>query len=137
MSILSIYAPQAGLDTVIKDAFYDELHCSIVKIGESENLFLCGDFNGHIGNSSAGYDGVHGGFGIGERNVEGEGILEFSIAYDLVICNSLFRASSLVTYQSGGSSIQVDYVLTRRCDLKLVRNAKVIPGENVLCNTDN
>ena len=29
-----------------------------------------GDFNGHVGKWIAGYDDVHGGYGIGERNVE-------------------------------------------------------------------
>ena len=36
-----------------------------------------GDFNGHVGKRIKGYKGVHGGNGIGERNVEGKMLLEF------------------------------------------------------------
>ena len=117
--ILWIYAPQVRLDAIIKDAvLWWELQCTVVNIGESENLFLCGDSDGHIGSSSAGYDDIHGGFGIGERNVEGERILEFSVAHDLVICNSFQkRTSHLVTYHSGCR------------DLKLVSNTEIFPGK--------
>ena len=37
--------------------------------------------------------------------------------------------SHLVTYLSGNSCTQVDYILTRRSDLKQVQNVKVIGGE--------
>ena len=40
-------------------------------------VVLGGDLNGHVGQKSEGYEGVHGGFGYGVRNVEGEKILEF------------------------------------------------------------
>jgi hypothetical protein len=36
---------------------------------------------------------VHGGFGYGSRNQEGEGILNFALAYDLFVTNTLFRKS--------------------------------------------
>jgi hypothetical protein len=40
----------------------------------SEKLFIGGDLNGHVGSTRAGFDEVHGGFGYGSRNQEGEGI---------------------------------------------------------------
>ncbi|XP_060771234.1 uncharacterized protein slc22a21 isoform X2 [Neoarius graeffei] len=127
----STVVTEVGLDDGVKDSFYDELFCEVSKIAESETLFLCGDFNGHIGCKSEGYEGVHGGFGYGERNPEGVRILDFAVANDLVINNSLFqkRASHLITYQSGVSSTQVDYILTRRCNFKHVINTKVVPNE--------
>ncbi|EDO34761.1 predicted protein, partial [Nematostella vectensis] len=131
LTVLSVYAPQSGLDDRSKDAFYDLLQCTISKIADSELLFVCGDFNGHIGSKASAYDGVHGGFGYGERNIEGERILEFSIANNFVICNSFFqkRKSHLVTYESGGASTQVDYILSQKCHFKSVHNVKVIPNE--------
>jgi hypothetical protein len=45
----------------------------------SEKLFIGGDLNGHVGSTRVGFDGVHGGFGYGSRNQEGEGILNFAL----------------------------------------------------------
>ena len=39
---------------------------AVLKTAESETLFLHGDFNGHIGSKSDGYEGVPGDFGYGE-----------------------------------------------------------------------
>ena len=32
-------------------------------------VVFAGDMNGHVGGNNAGYDGTHGGFGHGSRNV--------------------------------------------------------------------
>ena len=133
--LISIHAPQLGLDDRVKDAFSDELQCAFANISEPENLFLCGDFNGLIDCTSEGYGGVHGGVGLDERNTEGEKILEFSVANQLVICNFLFkkRVSHLVTYHSGDSSTLADYALARRRNFKFVSNIKVLlNGKNAL-----
>ncbi|XP_048587465.1 uncharacterized protein LOC125570198 [Nematostella vectensis] len=63
LTIFSIYAPQVGLDDEAKDSSYDELFCAVSKTAKTESLFLCGDFNGHVGSMSGGYEGVHGGYG--------------------------------------------------------------------------
>jgi hypothetical protein len=68
----------------------------------SEKLFIR-DLNGHVGSTRVGFDGFHGGFGCGSRNQEWEGILNFALAYDLFVANTLFRkrVSHLVTFSSG------------------------------------
>jgi len=131
VSFVSIYAPQTGLLETDKDKFYDELLTYVAGISASEITFVCGDFNGHIGNSTDGYDGIHGGNGFGKRNSEGERILDFAMAADLVVSNSFFkkRLSHLVTYQSGSAKSQIDYILTRKKDRNLVSNTKCIAGE--------
>ena len=131
VTIFSVYALQVGLDESLKNAFYDKLQFTVTKLGSSEYLYLCGDFNGHIGQKAAGYAGVHGGFGFGERNPEGERILEFAVANNLVICNSMFekRTNHLVTYRSSGSASQVDYILVRQQIFRFVTNTKVLPGQ--------
>jgi hypothetical protein len=50
-----------------------------------------GDLNGHVGSTRVCFEGVHGGFGYGSRNQEEEGILNFVLAYDLIVANTLFR----------------------------------------------
>jgi hypothetical protein len=68
-----------------------------------EKLFIGGDLNRHIGSTRVGFEGVHGGFRYGSRNQEGEGILNFVLAYDLIVENTLFRkrVSHLVTFSNG------------------------------------
>jgi hypothetical protein len=68
-----------------------------------EKLFIGGDLNGHVCSTRVGFDMVHGGFGYGSRNQEEEGILNFALAYDLSVANTLFRkrVSHLVTFSSG------------------------------------
>jgi hypothetical protein len=77
---------------------------------------------------------VHGDFGYGSRNQEGEGILNFALAYDLIIVNTLFRkrVSHLVTFSGGQYCSQIHFILTRREDRHACLDCKVIPGECVM-----
>ena len=103
-------------------------------VPSSEKLFKEGDLNGHVGTSSAGFEIVHGGFGYGNRNQEGEEVLDFAIAFDLMIANIFFRKrqSHLVTFNSGQYFSQIDFALTRRKDKRPCVDCKVIPGECVV-----
>ncbi|XP_057529787.1 uncharacterized protein LOC130808326 [Amaranthus tricolor] len=87
-------------------------------IPEDEKVFLGGDFNGHIGRDAGNYNSVHGGFGLGARNESVENLLEFALAKDLVIANSIFRKKEehLTTYKSSRHATQVDYFLVRKGD---------------------
>ena len=100
-SSVSLYST-GWFDDSVKDLSYENLQWTLTKISASENLFVNGNFNGYIGKNADGYEGFHGGTGFGRRNLEGERILEFSVAHNLVISNSLFtkREGRLVTYIS-------------------------------------
>ncbi|XP_019260404.1 PREDICTED: uncharacterized protein LOC109238409 [Nicotiana attenuata] len=63
LNIISAYAPQEGLDEEVKRCFWEDLDEMMRDILHTEKLFIGGDFNGHIGATSRGYDDVHGGFG--------------------------------------------------------------------------
>ena len=109
------------------------LQCTVAEIPASEQLFVCGDWNGHIGSQSTGFEEVHGGQAIGKRNTEGERVLEFAFANELVVGNTWFKKNPehLVTYQSGNAATQIDGILYRRCFRKQVSNVKVILGEDI------
>ena len=72
---------------------------------------------------------MHGGYSFGLGNSEGEIILEFAFATNMVICNSMFKKKEhqLITNESGGVASTVDYILTRVGDRKTVQNTKTIP----------
>ena len=74
---------------------------------------------------------VHGGRGFGSGNADGTRILDLCTTANLAVTNTYFMKpdSHLVTYRSGNSCTQVDYIVTRRSDLKQVQDVKVIGNE--------
>ena len=54
-----------------------------------KKLFIGRDLNGHMDTSNTCFKGVHEGFGI--RNQEGEDVLSFALAYNMIVANTLFR----------------------------------------------
>jgi hypothetical protein len=90
-NVISAYAPQIGLNESVKMQFWEELDALVSSVPISKKLFIGGDLNGHVGSTRVGFDGVHGGFGYGSRNQEGEGILNLALTYDLIIANTLLR----------------------------------------------
>jgi hypothetical protein len=50
-----------------------------------------GDFNCHVGAGAGSFEGVHGGHGFGERNVEGEMFLELACALGFVVVSTCFQ----------------------------------------------
>ena len=72
ITVLSCYAPEVGLNNVVKDTFYDQLQDTVRKVEADETLVICGDLNGHIGKPVNGHEGVHSGYNYGLRKKEGE-----------------------------------------------------------------
>jgi hypothetical protein len=110
-----------------------QLDMLLSSLPTSKKFFIRGDLNEHEGSTRIGFDGVHGGFGYESRNKE-EGVMNFALAYDLIVPNTLFRrkASHLVTFRSGQHYSQIDFILTRREDRHTCLDCKVIPGECVV-----
>ncbi|XP_057524007.1 uncharacterized protein LOC130803822 [Amaranthus tricolor] len=130
ISIISVYGPQVGLDEKVKREFWDYLCDLIDTIPADEKVFICGDFNGHIGKETVNYNLVHDGFGYGVRNESGEILLEFALVKELVIANSIFRKNDehLITYKSGGHATQIDYCLVWKVDWSSCLDCKVMLG---------
>jgi hypothetical protein len=99
----------------------------------AEKLFI-GDLNEHVGSTRVGFDVVHEGFRYESRNQEWNGILNFVLAYDLIIANTFFkkRVSHLVTFRSGQHCSQIDFIFVRIEDRHACLDCKVIPRECVV-----
>ncbi|KAG5587041.1 hypothetical protein H5410_047475 [Solanum commersonii] len=126
LSVISAYAPQVGLDEEAKKLFYEDLDEVVRGIPNTEKIVIGGDFNGHIGATSNGFDDVYGGFGFGERNGGGTLLLDFAKAFELVIANSCFpkKENHLVTFRSSVAKTQIDYFLLRKGDRGLFKDCK-------------
>ena len=113
LNILTVYAPHSGKSEEKKESFWNEMFHLVSCIPQNEMVVLAGDMNGHVISSNAGYDGMHGGFGYGDRNADGSRILEFADGINVVICNTLFvkQESHLMTYAAGPVKSTVDYII--------------------------
>ena len=105
----------------------DSTSCKLKFENENVSLSICC----FIFREAAGYEGVHGGSGYGERNADGDRVLEFAVANVFVVGNTFFvkRDSHLITYQSGNAKTQIDFILLRKRNLKMAKDIKVIPSE--------
>ncbi|XP_046978673.1 craniofacial development protein 2-like [Vanessa cardui] len=131
LNLISVYAPQSGCEESVKEKFWEDFDCLLMDLQDSEEVYVGGDFNGHVGKESDGYERVHGGLGFGNRNADGEALLQAACAFDLAITNTWFKKKEehLITYKSGHHATQIDYFLVRRRSLCCVKNCKVLPGE--------
>ncbi|KAJ8347031.1 hypothetical protein SKAU_G00284320 [Synaphobranchus kaupii] len=130
-NVISAYAPQVGGEMEEKEEFWSVLWFSGVPA--RERVVIGADFNGHVGEGNKGDEEVMGRYGVKKRNVEGQMVVDFAKRMGMAVVNTYFtkREEHRITYKSGGRCTQVDYVLCRRCNLKEVRNCKVITGESV------
>ncbi|KAK3543039.1 hypothetical protein QTP70_008749 [Hemibagrus guttatus] len=102
-------------------------------IPTGERVVIGADFNGHVGEGNTSDEKVMGKFGVKERNLEGQMVVDFAKRMDMAVVNTYFqkREEHRVTYKSGGRRTQVDYILCRRSNLKEISDCKVVVGESV------
>ena len=133
-NIVSAYAPQSGETEKIKEEFLKHWEDVMSRVPRTERIVVGADLNGHVGKNPGVFQRVRGGEGYGQRNREGEKILESIESLDLALVNTFFNKNEehLITYKSGGNSSQIDFIMARRADLKEMRDCKVIPGEEVV-----
>ena len=97
----------------------------------NEMVLGWGNSNGHEGKCAEGFEGIHGGYGIGKRNVEGRMLLDFCVQKEFCVANTWYkkRDERKATYSSGGNDTEIDFVLVGKEKRKYLRDVKVIPGE--------
>ncbi|KAK3549643.1 hypothetical protein QTP86_005388 [Hemibagrus guttatus] len=133
LNVVSGYAPQVGCELEEKERFWSELDEVMESIPTGERVVIGADFNGHVGEGNTGDEEVMGKFGVNERNLEGQMVVDFAKRMDMAVVNTYFqkREEHRVTYKSGGRRTQVDYILCRRGNLKEISDCKVVVGESV------
>ena len=132
---MTVYAPQQGRNDEEKDRFFLQLQEEIDKLRQNEEVIVMGDLNGHVGQRTEGYEQVIGHHGIGQRNTEGDRILNFCNSNGMKIMNTYFqhRESHKYTwYGWNGTKQQYDrqtqidlFLVTNHCN---VCNVKAIPS---------
>ncbi|XP_047989345.1 craniofacial development protein 2-like [Leguminivora glycinivorella] len=131
-NIISAYAPQSGCTDVEKSDFWDDFDDLIRSIPINEYKIIGGDLNRHVGVSNTAYEKtVHGGYGMGEVNKQGETILDFAARHSLSLINTNFqkKLEHLITYKCAGKVSQIDFIVSDITVKHKFRDCKVIPGE--------
>ncbi|KAK3552787.1 hypothetical protein QTP86_022599 [Hemibagrus guttatus] len=133
LNVVSGYAPRVDCELEEKERFWSELDEVMESIPTGERVVIGADFNGHVGEGNRGDEEVMDKFGVKERNLEGQMIVDFAKRMDMTVVNTYFqkREEHRVTYKSGGRRTQVDYILCRRGNLKEISDCKVVVGECV------
>ena len=86
INIISAYAPQKGCTLEEKEVFWSDLEETVEMISREERVIVGADLNGHVGVGNNGDED-----GMGERNDEGQAMVDFAKRMELVISNTLFQ----------------------------------------------
>ncbi|KAK3553897.1 hypothetical protein QTP70_012727 [Hemibagrus guttatus] len=99
---------EVGCELEEKERFWSELDEVMESIPTSERVVIGADFNGHVGEGNTGDEEVMGKFGVKERNLEGQMVVDFAKRMDMGVVNTYFqkREEHRVTYKSGGRRTQ-------------------------------
>ncbi|KAK3538880.1 hypothetical protein QTP86_018761 [Hemibagrus guttatus] len=108
LNVVSGYAPQVGCELEEKERFWSELDEVMESIPTGERVVIGADFNGHVGEGNTGDEEVMGKFGVKERNLEGQMVVDFAKRMGMGVVNTYFqkREEHRVTYKSGGRRTQ-------------------------------
>ncbi|KAK3506427.1 hypothetical protein QTP70_000276 [Hemibagrus guttatus] len=92
-----------GCELEEKERFWSELDEVMESIPTGERVVIGADFNGHVGEGNTGDEEVMGKFGVKERNLEGQMVVDFAKRMDMAVVNTYFqkREEHRVTYKSG------------------------------------
>ncbi|KAK3509924.1 hypothetical protein QTP70_023172 [Hemibagrus guttatus] len=91
-----------------KERFWSELDEVMESIPTGERVVIGADFNGHVGEGNTGDEEVMGKFGVKERNLEAQMVVDFAKRMDMAVVNTYFqkREEHGVTYKSGAEVIR-------------------------------
>ncbi|KAK3521104.1 hypothetical protein QTP86_001893 [Hemibagrus guttatus] len=101
---------EVGCELEEKERFWSELVEVMESIPTGERVVIGADFNGHVGEGNTGDEEVMGKFGVKERNLEGQMVVDFAKRMDMGVVNTYFqkREEHRVTYKSGGRRTQIE-----------------------------
>ena len=91
LSIIQVYAPMNEANVEDKDNFYEQLQTVVDSVHKHDILLVMGDLNAKVGEDNEGYENIIGSHGVGERNDNGERLVDFCGPNNLVITGTIFH----------------------------------------------
>ena len=74
-----------------KDEFYAQLQASVNDVKYKDNGIICGDRNDHVATDRRHREDIIGAFSIGNKNEDGQRIIDFSVRNSLSIMNTFYQ----------------------------------------------
>ncbi|KAK3507807.1 hypothetical protein QTP70_000875 [Hemibagrus guttatus] len=104
----SLASVKVGCELEEKERFWSELDEVMESIPTGERVVIGADFNGHVGEGNTGDEEVMGKFGVKERNLEGQMVVDFAKRMDMAVVNTYFQKweEHRVTYKSGEEEVR-------------------------------
>ena len=138
------YAPTEPQNVNNKHAFWTSLDRVVEEVPKHEQLFVLMDANARTGRKEKEQVGskdskILGAYGRDTLNDNGELLLSFANNHDLALVNTFFstpKGGISHTFNGRGKK-RIDYILTRQCDRKFVRNVTEHPQPSFLPISDH
>ena len=137
-TFIQVYAPTEDADITTKQEFYEDLRNTVRQNWKhGERLVVKGDFNSKVGEGREG--NIVGPYGLGERNENGEMLVDFCREFGLVVTNTWNeqREEERHTWISpdGRTKNQIDYILIDKRYRNSVTKSKARPEAD--CGSDH
>ena len=130
--MIHVCAPTEGDSEEEKNDFFEQLEEVVSYSGRHELLFVMGEFIAKIGEDEGLWRRSMKAFRIGQRNDNGQRLLEFSNISELVVTNTVFSHKNINkctwTSQDGTTRNLIDYVLVNKIRRTSIIDTRVHSG---------
>ena len=119
ITLIQAYAPTSASTEEELESFYNTLQKEVDSKERKDILIISGDFNAKVGRKkNSEEDGIIGINGLGERNERGETLVDFALANQSSIKNTMFQKHSrrlyIWTSPDGNTRSQIDFIMIEK-----------------------
>ena len=136
LSIIQVYAPTNKANVEDKDNFYEQLQTVVDSVHKHDILLVMGDLNAKVGEDNEGYENIIGSQGVGERNDNGERLVDFCGLNNLVVTGTIFPHKLIHkqtwTSPGGKTKNQIDHALVSRQHRTSVMDTRAMRGADIV-----
>lgn len=131
--LIQAYFPTSDYSDTEVESLYEDLQNIIDTTPKRDNLIILGDFNAKIGSLHTSHYSAVGKFTKGKSNTRGIMLADFCIRNQLKITNTFFKKRRLHTWTSPNGLIrnQIDFILVKERDMKLIKDSSVINNPDI------
>ena len=141
ITLIQVYASTSASTEGDLENFYDAIQKEVGSKESKDILIISGDFNAKVGKKkNSEEDSIIGNAGLGERYRRGDTLVDFALANQLAIKNTMFekhpRRLHIWTPPDGKTRNQIDYIMIKK-DGWATMIQYVTTRPNADCDTDH